>query len=532
MATVKTKGAIALGEKAVQLLSTLLAAALIVYGGYAIYDALYIQNRAYASSLDLQKYRPTIIDDDSGSLASELAKKNEDYRAWLTMYDTGIDYPVMQGKDDLYYASHDVFKKSSLTGSLYLAAANKSDFSDNYNLIYGHHINANALFGTLDRFTNESYAKNHSKGILVTRDSAFDVNVFAVIKTDAYDSAIYKPGMRDLSALVSNIQAKQLYFNADVATNASKVLAMSTCESAETNGRLVVFATLTLRETPAESAEPTAGTPATVTATPNPTNTDPGNPHNTTPNPTQPSPASNNGVPAATGNPTDPSNTTPAGPGAPDDNTPGTSNDPEAPGSEEITDDTTPLAPTATAAPTAMRATAAAPAADEAAPEQAEPAPEEIADDANPLANVFRPTGGSYDNSWALLNLLCALVSLFVLAPFGSLRDKYRRAAKMREANEQGSTYKRERFSRRLKIGVGIEVALAVGAMVAFLVTADFTAPMALIDKWTPLMLLFPTLSILTDARLARYRSKQNEDHDDDKGVAGEAGPQRQVAGA
>lgn len=62
--------------------------------------------------------------DNNASLESLLSEINPDYRAWLTIYDTNIDYPVMQGEDDLFYASRDIYKEVSLTGSIYLAAAN------------------------------------------------------------------------------------------------------------------------------------------------------------------------------------------------------------------------------------------------------------------------------------------------------------------------------------------------------------------------------------------------------------------------
>ena len=59
--------------------------------------------RAADSPWDLLQYKPEIIDDEAAPLigADILAKINEDYRAWLTIYDTKIDYPVMQGLNDL-----------------------------------------------------------------------------------------------------------------------------------------------------------------------------------------------------------------------------------------------------------------------------------------------------------------------------------------------------------------------------------------------------------------------------------------------
>ena len=124
-----------IADKGLAIISIILALLLILYGGFAIYDTLYLQGNA-GNWANLSDYKPVIIDDGSVPLdnGNSLAKKNEDYRAWLTLDETNIDYPVMQYSNDLYYASHDDFGESSITGAIYLSAANKRDFSDSYNL--------------------------------------------------------------------------------------------------------------------------------------------------------------------------------------------------------------------------------------------------------------------------------------------------------------------------------------------------------------------------------------------------------------
>ena len=111
--------ALGLGSGAVTLMSGLLAAVLILYSGYVLYDTFSIEQSAASSAWDLLRYKPEIIEDADVPLStSSLAEINQDYRAWLTVYDSSIDYPVMQGGDDLYYASHDIYKRSSLTGAI------------------------------------------------------------------------------------------------------------------------------------------------------------------------------------------------------------------------------------------------------------------------------------------------------------------------------------------------------------------------------------------------------------------------------
>ncbi len=288
--------ALKIGNGLVSLMAGLLASVLILYSGYVLYDSFATEYGAYTSSWDLLKYKPAVLDEKPSEGEDKLAEINEDYRAWLTVYDTTIDYPVVQGPDDLYYASHDIYRNSSLTGAIYLAAGNDGSFSDSYNLLYGHHMDNGAMFGSLDRFMDEAYFKAHQTGIVVTKSGIYDISFFAAVSTDAYEWEIYRAGNRagEVLSFLTGDRSKDvglgteiLVYDQEAAKGASKIIALSTCADAQTNGRLVVFgkmtpsvietptptATATLTPTPTAMAMPTVTpTPtATATATPTPT---------------------------------------------------------------------------------------------------------------------------------------------------------------------------------------------------------------------------------------------------------------------
>lgn len=249
--------AISSGNGLVSLLSGLLALVLIVYSGYVLYDTVSIEQKASSASWDLLKFKPEIIDDDDVALnGPSLRDINSDYRAWLTVNNTTIDYPVVQGADDLYYASHDIYGNSSLTGAIYLAAGNSGDFSDSYNLIYGHHMDSGAMFGGLDAYMNAGYFNSHRDGVLVTNDTVFDIKFFAVLTTDAYESRIYTVGnrMHEVLEFIASggedgvgVGTNVLHYDAATAAGAIKLIALSTCVGAETSGRLVVIGRLIAR---------------------------------------------------------------------------------------------------------------------------------------------------------------------------------------------------------------------------------------------------------------------------------------------
>ena len=232
----------AVGNNLISLLSGLLAAFLILYSGYVLYDTFSTQATA-RNSWDLLL---TEIDESESTLAQAIAAVNDDYRCWLTVYDTKIDYPVLQGQDDLYYANHDIYGNTSLTGAIYLAANNSGDFSDTYNLIYGHHMADGIMFGALDSFETLNYFNSHRTGVIITKDRVYDLHFFAVLDTDAYESMVYNVGDRDLEALRAWLQDNAMIYDAQAAEG-DKIVALSTCRDATTSGRLVIFATMTER---------------------------------------------------------------------------------------------------------------------------------------------------------------------------------------------------------------------------------------------------------------------------------------------
>ena len=70
----------------------------------------------------------------------KLRAKNPDIVGWVYAKGTGIDYPIVQGKDNEEYLHMDYNKKKSSSGTIFLDhGCDKSFISDN-NIIYGHHM--------------------------------------------------------------------------------------------------------------------------------------------------------------------------------------------------------------------------------------------------------------------------------------------------------------------------------------------------------------------------------------------------------
>ena len=233
-----------LGDRLLSILAGFLILVMFLYGGYSLWDTARIYGNA-AVGEELLKYKPTSETEGEHLSLQELALINPDTRGWLTIPDTHVDYPVLQGNDDMEYINKDVFGEFSLSGSLFLSCRNSSDFSDGYSLIYGHHMDHGGMFGDVVEYTDISYFEKHMEGWLYLADATYQIQMFACVETDAYDNMIYGCGAdTDLNKLLSYIEEHAVVHKNMTTDRPAQVIGLSTCADARTNGRVIVFGLL------------------------------------------------------------------------------------------------------------------------------------------------------------------------------------------------------------------------------------------------------------------------------------------------
>ena len=233
------------GDRLVSLLAAGLILLMLLYGGYSLWDTAMVFNGAFLSS-DLLQFKPAAGDPDSNPTLAELQAINPDVLGWLTIDDTHIDYPVVIGKTDMEYVNKDVYGDFALSGSIFMDSDNARDLSDAYTLVYGHHMDNGAMFGDVVEFVNTDYFESHPSGTLYLPDATYTIEIFACVQVDAFDSMIYDPLAQDgdvseLLHYVDEIAVQSRYIGVQPT---DKVIGLSTCAEAETNGRVVIFGRL------------------------------------------------------------------------------------------------------------------------------------------------------------------------------------------------------------------------------------------------------------------------------------------------
>ena len=235
------------GDKILSFLAIILMVVMLSFGGYSLWDTYVTMSGAFLKN-DLLKYKPSLDNPEQTRLSlQELMAINPDTRAWITLDGTHIDYPMVQGKDDMEYVNKDVTCEFSLSGSIFLSAKNKADFSDPYILTYGHHMDNGGMYGDVMEFVNKDYFDIHQTGHLFLPDgSARKLEIFAAIECDAYDKMIYSTDGREghIMELVTYLKNHSTNFRDIGMRESDQIIALSTCVSLETNGRAVVLARL------------------------------------------------------------------------------------------------------------------------------------------------------------------------------------------------------------------------------------------------------------------------------------------------
>ena len=87
---------------------------------------------------------------------ASLRRLNPDYRLWLRIPGTDIDYPIVQGEDPLYYLDHAFDRSEQAAGALFIDSGQTPLLSFN-TVVYGHNQKDGSMFGQLKRYADRDF---------------------------------------------------------------------------------------------------------------------------------------------------------------------------------------------------------------------------------------------------------------------------------------------------------------------------------------------------------------------------------------
>lgn len=178
---------------------------------------------------------------------------NSDVVGWVYVPGTNISYPICWREgDDKYYLKHNFGQNSvgdfgAEYGCIMLAGVNSPDWTDQVNVIYGHHMANGTMFATLGDFAwNDELFNSLRTFYVLTPEGNFRTTSFAVDRVLGSSTDIVIPNFDSKQDFHDYVQARldTSTVNPDPPAPAvddiKQVFAFSTCDS-DTRYRIVTF---------------------------------------------------------------------------------------------------------------------------------------------------------------------------------------------------------------------------------------------------------------------------------------------------
>lgn len=181
----------------------------------------------------------------------KIYNKNKSLIGWLKIADTNIDYPVMQTSNNEYYLDHNLNQKYDKNGSIFMDKDCDVLKPSTNLIIYGHHMKSGKMFGDLNKYSNESYYKEHP---IIEFDTIYRKGtweIMYVFRSEIYnaDEIVFKyyqfidaNSEDEFNSNMYEMKKLSLYNTGVTAHYGDELLTLSTCDYTKEDGRFVVVA--------------------------------------------------------------------------------------------------------------------------------------------------------------------------------------------------------------------------------------------------------------------------------------------------
>ena len=194
---------------------------------------------------------PSVLDDPIVGVMARvdldaLQAVNPDVLGWISIPDTIISYPFLQGEDNEYYLRRTWQGEKNNAGCIFLDSEVSPDLSDFNTIIYGHRMRNETMFGPLKYYSDPAYWEDHPT--IYVRDESFirRYEIFSAYETDVtaitfglgFSQQTHKKAFLDFSKSQSVIDT-----GVEVGTF-DRILTLSTCPARGYDTRWIVQAVL------------------------------------------------------------------------------------------------------------------------------------------------------------------------------------------------------------------------------------------------------------------------------------------------
>ena len=209
----------------------------LIYSGYNIYIKLKEYKQADVTYSKIREIK------NSGK--EDLSILNKDFRFWIMVDGTNIDYPVVQSKDNYFYLYKDFYGNKLGSGTIFMDYRN--DYKNDKNtILYGHNMQNNTMFSQLESFKDPEFWNKNNKIRIMDKDKEYVYEVFSAYVIDpGYDYLTTDFNSdEEFMKYLDDVKAKSLNKSDVVLSPDDKVITLSTCSYEFKNARTVVHGRL------------------------------------------------------------------------------------------------------------------------------------------------------------------------------------------------------------------------------------------------------------------------------------------------
>lgn len=193
-----------MSRKKEYVLLVLLGVIVLTAGGY-LFQVWEDYHEASAGYQKLQKYiidKPDAEREDGGQTENQeepeeklpkidfdgLRAINKDIVAWIQIPGIGVDYPVVQGKDNNHYLHYTFDGKENKAGSIFLDYRNRADFKDSKVILYGHNMKDGSMFSNLKKYQDAGFRKEQGRVLVYLPDKVLECEIVECRQVSVKDS--------------------------------------------------------------------------------------------------------------------------------------------------------------------------------------------------------------------------------------------------------------------------------------------------------------------------------------------------------
>lgn len=216
----------------------------MIISGYKIATTLLDYKKASDTYSEIQdNYSP---DSEEGLMESDLKNINPDYRFWIYVENTNINYPVVSYGNNDYYLYRDFLGQDSKSGTLFMDYRNNFE-EDESTVVYGHNMKNKTMLNNLELFKKKDFWNKDSLIHIYRGNYEYVYRPFSIFVAEpSFDYVKVKfEGENDFYSYIETVKANSTFWNKDASPKfGDKIITLSTCSYEFDDARTVLEAKL------------------------------------------------------------------------------------------------------------------------------------------------------------------------------------------------------------------------------------------------------------------------------------------------